>query len=158
VFIVHVCIVDTGLGVRSLKRHLMKHKLIDDPASAVPITMHAGDIFASVERKETATQTIHIHADNDEKTSTERISESESKQKQSKKRHSSKAKNRKEKQMQKAVPLLVVATHVHFDHSGGLHEFGNVAIHTLEARALQEGSKYYSVCFVFDGHFEQNLN
>ena len=33
-------------------------------------------------------------------------------------------------------PLLAVATHVHFDHAGGMHQFDNVAIHEAEADAL----------------------
>jgi glyoxylase-like metal-dependent hydrolase (beta-lactamase superfamily II) len=36
-------------------------------------------------------------------------------------------------------PLKVVATHVHFDHSAGCHEFAQVFIHQNEHQALCEG-------------------
>lgn len=38
-------------------------------------------------------------------------------------------------------PLKVVASHVHFDHSGGCHEFEQVFIHENEHRALCEGDQ-----------------
>ena len=38
-------------------------------------------------------------------------------------------------------PLKVVATHVHFDHSGGCHEFDNVYIHQNEHDALCSGDQ-----------------
>ena len=47
-------------------------------------------------------------------------------------------------------PVMAVATHVHFDHAGGLHQFAQVAVHELEATALGEGDDYevrFGVCF-----------
>jgi len=38
-------------------------------------------------------------------------------------------------------PLKVVASHVHFDHSGGCHEFDEVYIHHNEHRALCSGDQ-----------------
>lgn len=38
-------------------------------------------------------------------------------------------------------PLKVVASHVHFDHSGGCHEFERVYIHKNEHRALCRGDQ-----------------
>ena len=38
-------------------------------------------------------------------------------------------------------PLKVVASHVHFDHSGGCHEFEQVFIHRNEQRALRDGDQ-----------------
>ena len=38
-------------------------------------------------------------------------------------------------------PLKVVASHVHFDHSGGCHEFDDVYIHQNEHRALCSGDQ-----------------
>jgi glyoxylase-like metal-dependent hydrolase (beta-lactamase superfamily II) len=38
-------------------------------------------------------------------------------------------------------PLKVVASHVHFDHSGGCHEFEEVYIHANEQRALCDGEQ-----------------
>jgi len=38
-------------------------------------------------------------------------------------------------------PLKVVASHVHFDHSGGCHEFEQVYIHQNEHRALSQGDQ-----------------
>lgn len=35
-------------------------------------------------------------------------------------------------------PLIVVATHTHFDHVGGIHEFDHVAVHEIESRSLAE--------------------
>ena len=39
-------------------------------------------------------------------------------------------------------PVQAVATHVHFDHSGGLHQFENFSIHSLEADAIRNGDSY----------------
>eukprot|EP00050_Salpingoeca_kvevrii_P008592 m.303819 g.303819 ORF g.303819 m.303819 type:complete len:293 (-) comp16250_c0_seq1:108-986(-) len=41
-----------------------------------------------------------------------------------------------------AKPIVAVATHVHFEQAGGLHQFEHTAIHELEAAALAEGSNY----------------
>ena len=38
-------------------------------------------------------------------------------------------------------PLKVVASHVHFDHSGSCHEFDNVFIHENEHEALRTGDQ-----------------
>lgn len=42
-------------------------------------------------------------------------------------------------------PLQAVATHIHFDHSGGLHQFEKFAIHSLEADAIRRGNNYETV-------------
>lgn len=47
-------------------------------------------------------------------------------------------------------PVLAVATHVHFDHSGGLRYFSDVAIHSAEADALKEGNNREAVTFLSD--------
>ncbi|XP_044301756.1 metallo-beta-lactamase domain-containing protein 2 [Varanus komodoensis] len=47
-------------------------------------------------------------------------------------------------------PLLAVATHVHFDHSGGLHQFEEVAVHSAEAAALRRGDNYEAVTWLSD--------
>jgi glyoxylase-like metal-dependent hydrolase (beta-lactamase superfamily II) len=57
-------------------------------------------------------------------------------------------------------PLLAIASHIHFDHAGGLHEFDQVAIHIQEAEALRQGDQQAALCapeygWVLDEHFEQ---
>lgn len=57
-------------------------------------------------------------------------------------------------------PLLAVASHIHFDHAGGLHEFDQVAIHRNEAEALRQGDQQAALCapaygWVLDEHFHQ---
>ena len=57
-------------------------------------------------------------------------------------------------------PLLAIASHVHFDHAGGLHEFDRIAIHAAEAEALRTGDSHAALCnpesgWVLDEHFEQ---
>jgi glyoxylase-like metal-dependent hydrolase (beta-lactamase superfamily II) len=57
-------------------------------------------------------------------------------------------------------PLLAVASHIHFDHAGGLHEFDQVAIHRSEAEALRCGDQHAALCtpeygWVLDEHFDQ---
>uniref|UniRef100_A0A4W3K7L1 Metallo-beta-lactamase domain containing 2 n=1 Tax=Callorhinchus milii TaxID=7868 RepID=A0A4W3K7L1_CALMI len=47
-------------------------------------------------------------------------------------------------------PLLAVATHVHFDHSGGLHQFEKVAVHRAEAEALVQGDNFETVTWLSD--------
>jgi glyoxylase-like metal-dependent hydrolase (beta-lactamase superfamily II) len=55
-------------------------------------------------------------------------------------------------------PLLAVASHIHFDHAGGIHEFDQRAIHLAEAQALREGDAYEALCaqpgWVDMEHFE----
>jgi glyoxylase-like metal-dependent hydrolase (beta-lactamase superfamily II) len=43
-------------------------------------------------------------------------------------------------------PLLAIASHVHFDHAGGIYEFEERAIHAAEAQALREGNAHESLC------------
>ncbi|XP_078252645.1 acyl-coenzyme A thioesterase MBLAC2 [Rhinoraja longicauda] len=50
-------------------------------------------------------------------------------------------------------PVLAVATHIHFDHSGGLHHFERVAVHRAEARGLMQGDNYETVTWLSDGEF-----
>lgn len=57
-------------------------------------------------------------------------------------------------------PLLAIASHVHFDHAGGMHEFDERAIHAAEAKALRTGDDYEALCsleqgWVHEDHFEQ---
>lgn len=57
-------------------------------------------------------------------------------------------------------PLKVVATHVHFDHAGGCHEFEGVYIHANEADALRGGDQDLMLAseehdFVRDEDFHQ---
>lgn len=57
-------------------------------------------------------------------------------------------------------PLLAIASHIHFDHAGGMHEFDRCAIHAAEAEALRVGDDYEALCspeqgWVLEEHFEQ---
>ncbi|CAJ0922597.1 unnamed protein product [Ranitomeya imitator] len=47
-------------------------------------------------------------------------------------------------------PLMAVATHVHFDHAGGLHQFEQVAVHRDEAEALIRGDNFETVTWLSD--------
>lgn len=47
-------------------------------------------------------------------------------------------------------PLMAVATHVHFDHAGGLHQFQQVAVHREEAEALIRGDNFETVTWLSD--------
>ncbi len=56
--------------------------------------------------------------------------------------------------------LMAVASHVHFDHAGGLFEFEERAIHENEAEALRSGDQEQALCspeggWVQDEHFEK---
>jgi glyoxylase-like metal-dependent hydrolase (beta-lactamase superfamily II) len=56
-------------------------------------------------------------------------------------------------------PLLAIASHIHFDHAGGMHEFEQCAIHAAEAEALRRGDDYEALCtpeqgWVQEEHFE----
>ena len=44
--------------------------------------------------------------------------------------------------------ILALATHVHFDHSGGLHYFDQVGIHESEVRALENGDQTKTVTWL----------
>lgn len=57
-------------------------------------------------------------------------------------------------------PLLAIASHIHFDHAGGMHEFEHRAIHAAEAEALRQGDDYEALCtpaqgWVLEEHFEE---
>eukprot|EP00061_Rhincodon_typus_P003776 g20936.t1 len=53
--------------------------------------------------------------------------------------------------------LLAVATHVHFDHAGGLQHFepGEVAVHRAEAEALARGDDLEAVTWLSDGELSR---
>jgi glyoxylase-like metal-dependent hydrolase (beta-lactamase superfamily II) len=56
-------------------------------------------------------------------------------------------------------PLLVIASHIHFDHAGGMYEFSPCGIHAAEAEALRQGDDYEALCtpaqgWVQEEHFE----
>ncbi|MBN3320362.1 MBLC2 protein, partial [Atractosteus spatula] len=48
-------------------------------------------------------------------------------------------------------PPLAIGTHVHFDHSGGLHQFRQVGVHRAEADALATGDNFETVTWLSDG-------
>ncbi|MBW4647384.1 MAG: MBL fold metallo-hydrolase [Kastovskya adunca ATA6-11-RM4] len=57
-------------------------------------------------------------------------------------------------------PLLAIASHVHFDHAGGLYEFERTAIHAAEAEALGCADAVATLCdpslgWILDEHFTQ---
>lgn len=57
-------------------------------------------------------------------------------------------------------PLLAIASHIHFDHAGGMNEFERCAIHAAEAEALRRGDNYEALCtpeqgWVQDEHFDR---
>ena len=43
-------------------------------------------------------------------------------------------------------PLIAVATHVHYDHAGGLHEFDDRRIHRLEAAQMADYREFHGLC------------
>jgi len=55
-------------------------------------------------------------------------------------------------------PLLAIASHIHFDHAGGIHEFEERAIHAAEAQALRAGDAHEALCaqpgWIDIDHFE----
>ena len=55
-------------------------------------------------------------------------------------------------------PLLAIASHIHFDHAGGIHDFEDRAIHAAEAEFLREGNAHEALCsqpgWVEIDHFE----
>ena len=46
-------------------------------------------------------------------------------------------------------PVQAVATHIHFDHSGGLHQFEKFSIHSLEAGAIRQGDNFVTSTLFF---------
>jgi glyoxylase-like metal-dependent hydrolase (beta-lactamase superfamily II) len=46
---------------------------------------------------------------------------------------------------QMGSPLVAVATHVHYDHVGGLHEFEDRRIHPLEAEQMADYSEFHAL-------------
>lgn len=51
---------------------------------------------------------------------------------------------------QRRNPLLAIATHAHFDHSGGLHQFQQVGVHSAEVEALSTGDNFEMVTWLSD--------
>ena len=45
-------------------------------------------------------------------------------------------------------PVLAVATHRHFDHTGGLHEFEEVVVHRDDAQAVADAGVNLAACYV----------
>lgn len=45
-------------------------------------------------------------------------------------------------------PYQAMAMHIHFHHSGGLHQFTDVTIHSSEAEALRIGDGFETCCFM----------
>ncbi|XP_054904738.1 metallo-beta-lactamase domain-containing protein 2 [Poeciliopsis prolifica] len=54
------------------------------------------------------------------------------------------------KDPQRKNPLLAIATHAHFDHSGGLHQFQQVGVHSAEVDALANGDNFETVTWLSD--------
>ncbi|GCB70527.1 hypothetical protein scyTo_0005702 [Scyliorhinus torazame] len=46
--------------------------------------------------------------------------------------------------------VMAVATHIHFEHSGGLHHFDRVAVHRAEAKALMRGNNFETATWLYD--------
>lgn len=53
-------------------------------------------------------------------------------------------------------PLLAIASHIHFDHAGGMHEFDHRAIHAAEASALRMGDDFEALCSKGQGWIQQD--
>ncbi|XP_041041396.1 metallo-beta-lactamase domain-containing protein 2 [Carcharodon carcharias] len=47
-------------------------------------------------------------------------------------------------------PVMAVVTHIHFDHSGGLHHFDRAAVHRAEASALMRGDNFETATWLSD--------
>ena len=56
---------------------------------------------------------------------------------------------------QRKNPLLAVATHAHFDHSGGLHQFQQVGVHSAEVEALVNGDNFETATWLSDREIVQ---
>ncbi|KAL6114382.1 mblac2 [Pungitius sinensis] len=54
------------------------------------------------------------------------------------------------KDPQRKNPLLAIATHAHFDHSGGLHQFQQVGVHSAEVDALANGDNFETATWLSD--------
>lgn len=54
-----------------------------------------------------------------------------------------------------ARQCIVVCTHVHFDHSGGAHNFENVFIHELDKPGLLNGRQTETLNYVKSTHFSR---
>jgi len=46
--------------------------------------------------------------------------------------------------------VVAIATHCHFDHSGGLHNFSEVWVHKKESKSVREGNQQASVSWLSD--------
>ncbi|EDO47746.1 predicted protein [Nematostella vectensis] len=55
-------------------------------------------------------------------------------------------------------PYEAIATHVHFDHAGGLHQFEHFGIHKNEVNAISIGDNYEAVTFVNEGEVSKPPN
>ncbi|XP_026858651.2 metallo-beta-lactamase domain-containing protein 2 [Electrophorus electricus] len=53
-------------------------------------------------------------------------------------------------------PLLAIGTHVHFDHSGGLHQFQQVGVHKAEVDALANGDNFETVTWLSDSEIVED--
>ncbi|XP_048839131.1 metallo-beta-lactamase domain-containing protein 2 [Brienomyrus brachyistius] len=53
-------------------------------------------------------------------------------------------------------PLLAIGTHVHFDHSGGLHQFQQVGVHAAEVDALASGDNFETVTWLSDSEIARD--
>lgn len=56
---------------------------------------------------------------------------------------------------QRKNPILAIATHAHFDHSGGLHQFEQVGVHSAEVDALANGDNFETVTWLSDREIVQ---
>lgn len=49
--------------------------------------------------------------------------------------------------------VVVICTHVHFDHTGGAHHFEEVLIHEKDWRGLRDGQQLETINYVKNDHF-----
>lgn len=59
------------------------------------------------------------------------------------------------KDPQRKNPLLAIATHTHFDHAGGLHQFQQVGVHSAEVDALSSGDNFEMVTWLSDSEITE---